>query len=111
MPKKSTSFVTVAFLLSHCAMAFGLHKQAFSRKLFDQSGSVRIPMTVKRITVDELQRLLERGENVFFADTRNPKAWAEAETKLPQAIRVPADAVEGHFADIPRDRLVVAYCT
>src|SRR2546430_12261479 len=29
-----------------------------------------------------LQRLLERGENVFFVDTRNPKAWAEAETKL-----------------------------
>ena len=68
-------------------------------------------MTVKRITVDDLQWLLERGEYVFFVDTRNPKAWAEAETKLPQAIRVPADAVEGHFADIPRDRLVVAYCT
>ena len=54
---------------------------------------------------------MERGENIFFADTHNPKAWAEAETKLPQAIRVPADAVEEHFADIPRDRLVVTYCT
>ena len=68
-------------------------------------------MAVERVTVDGLKRLIERGENVFFVDTRNPKAWAEAETKLPQAIRVPADAVEGHFADIPRDRLVVAYCT
>ena len=68
-------------------------------------------MTVQRITVDDLRRSMERGENISFVDTRNPKAWAEAETKLPQAIRVPADAVEGHFADIPRDRLVVAYCT
>ena len=68
-------------------------------------------MTVEKITVGDLQRLIERGENVFFVDTRNPKAWAEAETKLPQAIRVPAAAVEEHFADIPRDRLVVTYCT
>ena len=68
-------------------------------------------MNVERITVGDLQRLIERGENVFFVDTRNPKAWAEAETKLPQAIRVPADAVEEHFSDIPRDRLVVTYCT
>ncbi len=68
-------------------------------------------MTVQRISVNDLQGLIERGENVFFVDTRNPKAWAEAETKLPQAIRVPADAVEEHFSDIPRDRLVVTYCT
>ena len=68
-------------------------------------------MNVERITVGDLQRLMDRGENIFFVDTRNPKAWAEAETKLPQAIRVPADAVEEHFSDIPRDRLVVTYCT
>ena len=47
---------------------------------------------------------MEGGENLFFVDTRNPKAWAEANAKLPQASRVPADAVEEHFADIPRDR-------
>ena len=68
-------------------------------------------MTVQRITVNDLQGLMERGENIFFVDTRNPKAWAEADTKLPGAIRVSADAVEEHFADIPRDRLVVTYCT
>jgi rhodanese-related sulfurtransferase len=48
---------------------------------------------------------------IFFLDSRNPKAWAEAETRLPQAIRVPADEVEKHFADIPHDRPIVAYCT
>ena len=68
-------------------------------------------MTVQRTSVNDLQELMERGENIFFVDTRNPKAWAEADTKLPEAIRVPSDAVEEHFADIPRDRLVVTYCT
>jgi len=62
----------------------------------------------RRISVDDVA---ERGEDVFFVDTRNPQAWAEAETRLPGAIRVPADQVEQHLADIPRDRTVVTYCT
>ena len=62
----------------------------------------------KRISVDDVA---ERGEGVFFVDTRNPQAWAEAETRLPGAIRVPADQVEQHLADIPRDRTIVTYCT
>ena len=65
----------------------------------------------KRMSVDELRKRLERGEEIFFVDTRNPTAWAEADTKLPGAIRVPADQVEPHLADIPRDRTVVTYCT
>lgn len=68
-------------------------------------------MVVQRISADDLRQRMENGENLFFVDTRNPKAWSEADKKLPEAIRVPADAVEEHFADIPRDRLVVTYCT
>jgi rhodanese-related sulfurtransferase len=64
----------------------------------------------RRISVEDLRGRLDRGEDIFFADTRNPKAWAEAETKLPGAIRVPADQVEQHLADIPRDRTIVTYC-
>ena len=68
-------------------------------------------MAAQRITVKNVQERLDRGEDVFFVDTRNPKAWAEAETRLPAAIRVPADQVEEHLADIPRDRTIVTYCT
>ena len=64
-----------------------------------------------RISVDDLRDRLNRGEDIFFVDTRNPKAWGEAETRLPGAIRVPADQVEPHLADIPRDRTIVTYCT
>jgi rhodanese-related sulfurtransferase len=68
-------------------------------------------MAFIRISVDEVKKRTDAGENFFFVDSRNPKAWAEAETKLPQAIRVPADDVEKHFADIPHDRPIVVYCT
>lgn len=68
-------------------------------------------MAASKISVADLKRRMDQGEDVFFVDTRNPKAWGEADTKLPGAIRVPADQVEQHLADIPRDRLIVTYCT
>ena len=68
-------------------------------------------MEVTRVTVDEVNERMKRGEMFTFVDTRNPQAWAEAETKLPGAIRVPADEVEQHLDQIPHDRTVITYCT
>ncbi|MDQ2976332.1 MAG: rhodanese-like domain-containing protein [Acidobacteriota bacterium] len=68
-------------------------------------------MEATRVTVDEVKERMDRGEQFTFVDTRNPKAWAEAKTKLPGAIRVPSDEVEQHISEIPRDRTVITYCT
>ncbi|OLE52401.1 MAG: hypothetical protein AUG51_18255 [Acidobacteria bacterium 13_1_20CM_3_53_8] len=68
-------------------------------------------MEATRVTVDEIRERMNRGEDFYFVDTRNPTAWGEAETKLPGAIRIPADSVEEHLADVPRDRAVITYCT
>jgi len=54
---------------------------------------------------------MDRGEQFAFVDTRNPKAWAEAETKLPGAFRVSSDEVAKNISEIPRDRTVITYCT
>lgn len=66
---------------------------------------------VTRITVDEVKERMDRGEQFAFVDSRNPKAWAEAESKLPNAIRVPAEELEQHLDEIPKDRAVITYCT
>ena len=68
-------------------------------------------MEATRVTIDEISERINRGEQFTFVDSRNPEAWAEAETKLPGAIRVPADEVEQHLAGIPHDRTVITYCT
>jgi rhodanese-related sulfurtransferase len=68
-------------------------------------------MEATRITIDEVKERMARGEQFAFVDTRNPKAWAEAKTKLPGAIRVPADEVGQHLTSIPRDRTAITYCT
>jgi len=68
-------------------------------------------MEATRITVDEVKERMDRGEQFAFVDTRNSKAWDEARTKLPGAIRVPADEVEQTLTYIPRDRTALTYCT
>lgn len=68
-------------------------------------------MEATRVTVDEVKERMERGEQFAFVDTRNPVAWGESDVKLPEAIRVPADELEQHLDEIPRDRAVITYCT
>ena len=64
-----------------------------------------------RITVDELKRRMEAGEDFTLIDVRNPQAWAESDTMLPEAIRVLPDKFEENLSRIPKNRPVVAYCT
>ena len=64
-----------------------------------------------RITVQELKRRMDAGEDFTVIDTRNPDAWTETDTVIPEAIRVPLDELEQNLPRIPRNRPVVAYCT
>lgn len=64
-----------------------------------------------RITVDQLKRRMDAGEDITLVDVRNPQAWAQSDTMMPEAIRVPADEFERHLAQIPKNRPIVTYCT
>ena len=66
---------------------------------------------VERVTPEQVMTRLARGEPIVFIDSRNPKAWGESDVKIPGAIRVEADRVRDHLAEIPRGRPIVAYCT
>ena len=61
-------------------------------------------------TVDVFDRM-QRGEETVLIDTRSPKAWAESDQKLPGALRIPTDEIELHTHKLPRDRLIVTYCS
>jgi rhodanese-related sulfurtransferase len=64
-----------------------------------------------RITADELKRRMDAGEDFTVIDVRNPQAWGQSDTMMPEAIRVPLDDFERHLSQIPKERPVVAYCT
>jgi rhodanese-related sulfurtransferase len=64
-----------------------------------------------RITVQQLKQRMDAGEDFTLIDTRNPQAWAESDTQMPEASRVPANELEQHLSQIPKSRAVVTYCT
>ena len=63
------------------------------------------------ISAEDAKKLLDRGERVTFVDARNPVAWGSAKDKLPGAIRIPVDDVDGHIGELPEDGTVITYCT
>ena len=64
-----------------------------------------------RITVKELKKRMGAGEDFTIVDVRNPEAWSESDTMIPEAIRVALDQLEGNLPKISKGRSVVAYCT
>ena len=63
-----------------------------------------------RITVDDLRKRMENGEDFVVIDTRNPQEWANSEQKIPEAIRVSADDIDQALSRIPKDKPIVTYC-
>jgi adenylyltransferase/sulfurtransferase len=64
-----------------------------------------------RITVPELKKRMDAGEDFTVIDVRNSQAWTEAQTVIPGAIRVTLDKLEESLPRIPKNKPVVAYCT
>jgi rhodanese-related sulfurtransferase len=66
---------------------------------------------IRRITVDEVKKRMDKSEPILLIDTRNPHDWGESDLKLPGAWRLHYSDLEQHLEELPRDRTIVTYCT
>lgn len=66
------------------------------------------PDNARRITVEELHKLWEKNE-VLIIDTRAESAYKQEHIK--GSISVPAGTMSSKFNDLPRDKMIAAYCT
>ena len=64
-----------------------------------------------RITVEEVKKRMDEGEQILFIDTRKSQDWDASDVKLPGALRIHYSALEQHLDELPRDRPIVPYCT
>lgn len=64
-----------------------------------------------RLTVADVNDLINRGQPIAFIDSRNPIAWGSSKVTLPGALRIPIDEVERHLPALPRDQRLIVYCT
>lgn len=56
----------------------------------------------------ELKRLLDEGEDIFLLDVRSPGEYEEV--RIPGATLIPLGALRQRLEEVPKDRVVVAFC-
>ncbi len=66
-------------------------------------------LSVARIPVEELHRMLNSGEDVMIIDVRGP--LANPRDPIPGALRIPFSELAARQHEIPRDRDIVLFCT
>lgn len=68
-------------------------------------------LRMARISVDELQGLLEAGEKPVIVDVRSGAARALEQRTIPGALAVDMGAVEVQMSHLPSDSEIILYCT
>ena len=70
-----------------------------------------IELRMARITVDELHRKLEAGENLFILDLRHRAELEQEPLLIRGALHITADELKVRHEEIPRDCDVILYCS
>ena len=75
-----------------------------AKKTSTQDPAAQVP----RITAEELKALVARGEAVVV-DVRGTEAYLTGHVK--GALSMPGDEVTSRASELPRDKMIVTYCT
>jgi membrane protein DedA with SNARE-associated domain len=68
-------------------------------------------LRIAQISPENLKRKLDAGENVAIVDLRTALDVAATPYAVPGSRWIPAEALDEHLSDIPRDRELVLYCS
>ena len=67
--------------------------------------------TSPTISPAELNHRLDSGVLTAVLDVRQPNAYADHPGAIPGSIRIPPSELPNRYGELPRDRLIVPYCT
>jgi len=107
---KSLIFIVAIGILAGCTSRDAIVSQ--TQKPSGQSSQSPSPSppadNARRTTAADAYKLYEKG-NVLIIDTRTEAAYKESHIK--GAILVPVSDVAAKVKDLPRDKMIVTYCT
>jgi membrane protein DedA with SNARE-associated domain len=66
---------------------------------------------IARITPEELKGKLDAGEDLMVVDVRDPLDFEAEPSIIPGALHLTTEELEARHHEIPRDRVIVLYCT
>lgn len=114
------SFAALTVLLSLALHGFllvkltrGLPERAVTGEVPVAGGAATSPAGGETITLDEMARLRDSGEDVVVLDVRTDKSYDSSDRKAKGALRVPPGRVVESAASLalPRNAWLAAYCT
>jgi membrane protein DedA with SNARE-associated domain len=91
--------VVVTALVGYIGLKY-VRRQLFLRRL-----------RIARIAPEDLGRMLDAGEDVAIIDLRTALDVAAVPFAIPGSRWIPAEQLDEHLAEIPRDRDLVLYCS
>jgi membrane protein DedA with SNARE-associated domain/rhodanese-related sulfurtransferase len=68
-------------------------------------------LRMARISVAELNQLIQAGSQPLIIDVRSPSARALEPRWIPGALHISLPDVDVHLKELPRDRDIILYCT
>ena len=95
----------VLFALPACAQQVG----AENRQAAVQDEDENVPSD--RITIRQLKRMMDAKEDVVIIDTRDGSAYVGSTVKIKGAIHITFNELEAKMKDLPKNKLIVTYCT
>jgi rhodanese-related sulfurtransferase len=96
---------SVTFILAAVLAAVILGRRFYNKRRSQRDASVR------RISPDDLLRLIEEGRTPFIVDLRHPLDMLTDPRMIPGAIRMTPDELSSRLHEIPQDREIILYCT
>ena len=66
---------------------------------------------VPRITKEQLRAKMEKGEDIIVLDVRTGMSYKGSDIKIKGAMRIPPDAIDMRYKELPMDKEIITYCT
>ena len=67
--------------------------------------------SVPRITKEQLKAKMEKGEDIIVLDVRTGMSYKGSDIKRKGAMRMPPDAIDMRYKELPLDKEIITYCT
>jgi membrane protein DedA with SNARE-associated domain len=102
--RASTLGSGLLFLVVFCFASYIFYKFLGRRKFIRE-------LRISRITVDELKRKLDAGEELSIVDLRHSLDFEADPETIPGAVRLDSTELTEKSESLPRDRDIILYCT
>ena len=67
--------------------------------------------SVPRIAKEQLRAKMEKGEDIIVLDVRTGMSYKGSDIKIKGAMRIPPDAIDMRYKELPPDKEIITYCT